>query len=232
MRSRFAPRLVPTLAAFAMIALTLWLGRWQGGRAEEKAVLQSMYEARIREAPLVLGGSSPSDALLYRRVRVAGTWVPEGQIFVDNRILDGRAGFHVITPIRIAEGARVVLVNRGWIARNSAYPAAPAVATPSGPAEVEGLAALPPKRFLELSSETVSGNVWQNLSLARYSERMRVDLVPVVVLADRSSEGLAPVREKPDTGIEKHREYELTWFSLAATLAVLWTWYSFRREPS
>src|SRR6188768_1080550 len=132
MRIRFAPRLVPTLAAFAMIALTLWLGRWQGGRAEEKAALQAMYEARIREAPLVLGGSSPPDALLYRRVRVAGTWVPEGQIFVDNRILDGRAGFHVITPIRVADGAKVVLVNRGWVARNAAYPSAPAVATPSG----------------------------------------------------------------------------------------------------
>jgi len=223
---------VPTLAAFAMIALTLWLGRWQGARAEEKAALQATYEARIREAPVVLGGTSAAEALLYRRVRVAGTWEPGGQVFVDNRILDGRAGFHVITPIRIAEGAKVVLVNRGWIARDAAYPSAPAVATPSGRAEVEGLAALPPKRFLELSSETVSGNVWQNLSLARYAERMRVDLVPVVVLADRAGEGLAPIREKPDTGIEKHREYELTWFSLAATLAVLWTWYSFRREPS
>ena len=215
-----------------MIALTLWLGRWQGGRAEEKAALQATYEARIAEAPLVLGGSSPADALLYRRVQVAGTWMPEGQVFVDNRILDRRAGFHVITPIRLAEGAKVVLVNRGWVARNAAYPAAPAVATPSGRAEVEGLAALPPKRFLELSSEIVSGNVWQNLSLARYAERMRVELVPVVVLVDRSAEGLVPVREKPDTGIEKHREYELTWFSLAATLAFLWTWYSFRREPS
>jgi len=232
MRIRFAPRLVPTLAAFAMIALTLWLGRWQGDRAGEKAALLATYEARIREAPVVLGGSSPADALLYRRVHVAGTWMPEGQVFVDNRILDGRAGFHVVTPVRIGEGAKVVLVNRGWIARNGAYPNAPEVATPSGRAEVEGLAALPPKRFLELSSETVSGNVWQNLSLARYAERMRVDLVPVVVLADKGGEGLAPVREKPDTGIEKHREYQLTWFSLAATLAFLWTWYSFRREPA
>jgi surfeit locus 1 family protein len=192
-----------------------------------------MYEARVVRQPLVLGRFLAGRCAYFTGAcESLATWVPEGQVFVDNRILDGRAGFHVITPIRIAEGARVVLVNRGWVARSAAYPSAPAVATPSGPAEIEGLAALPPKRFLELSSETVSGNVWQNLSLARYAERMRVELVPVVVLADRSGEGLAPVREKPDTGIEKHREYELTWFSLAATLAVLWTWYSFRREPS
>ena len=214
-----------------MIALTLSLGRWQAGRAEQKAELQATYDARAREAPVLLGGAGSAESLLYRRVRVSGTWIPEGQIFIDNRILDGQAGFHVITPIRIAGGSRVVLVNRGWARRTMSYPSPPAVAAPSGEAEVAGLAALPPKRYLELSADTVSGNVWQNLSLARYAERMRMDLVPVVVLAERASDGLAPVREKPDTGIEKHREYELTWYSLAATLVGLWIWYSFRKVP-
>jgi surfeit locus 1 family protein len=213
-----------------MIALTVSLGRWQSGRAAEKAALQAIYEARSREMPVVLGGSAQSaEALLYRRVRASGTWMPEGQVFIDNRIHDGRAGFHVMTPLRIAGSAFVVLVNRGWVARTAAYPAPPAVATPSGAAEVSGLAALPPRRYLELSAETVEGNVWQNLSLARYAQRMRVELVPVLVLADSVAPGLVPVREKPDTGIEKHQEYALTWYSLAATLVVLWTVYSFRK---
>jgi len=51
-----------------------------------------------------------------------------------------------------------------------------------------------------------------------------------MILADRAGEGLAAVVERPDTGIAKHREYALTWFALAATLAALWTYYSFRRE--
>ncbi len=231
MRIRFAPRLVPTLAAIAMIALTIWLGRWQSNRAEEKAALQSMFEARIREAPVFLGGASgPADALLYRRVRATGRWLSEGQIFIDNRIHGGRAGFEVITPLRVAGSERVVLVDRGWIARTAAYPAPPPVAAPAGgDVEVSGLAALPPRRYLELSADTVSGNVWQNLSLARYAERMRVDVVPVMVLADVPAEGLARVEEKPDTGIARHREYALTWFALAATLAGLWGFYSFRK---
>ena len=216
-----------------MIALTVSLGRWQAGRAEEKAALQATYEARSREAPVVLGGSSAGDALLYRKVRVRGAWVPEGQIFVDNRILEGRAGFHVITPVLVPDAKKVVLVNRGWIARTGAYPSPPAVATPTGEATVEGLAVVPPRRYLELSYDTVSGNVWQNLSLKRYaSEVVRKDVFPVVVLAESAGEGLVPVREKPNAGIEKHREYALTWFSLAATLAALWAWYSFRRVPA
>jgi surfeit locus 1 family protein len=178
-----------------------------------------------------LGGSSGSaEALLYRRVHASGRWVPEGQIFIDNRIHHGEAGFHVITPLRIERSDRVVLVNRGWTPRTRAYPAPPSIPAPTGAVEVTGLAALPPRRFLELSSETIAGNVWQNLSLERYAGRMRMPLVPVVVLADKPGDGLAAVEEHPDFGIAKHREYSLTWFAFAATLAVLWIVFSFRRE--
>ena len=224
--------MVPTIAAIAMIALTVSLGRWQSGRAGEKAARQAAFEARTAETPLELGGSSgPAEALLYRRVRVAGEWDAKGQVFIDNQIHNGRAGFHVITPLRI-DGSRVALVNRGWTPRTAAYPAAPPVRVPEGRVLVTGIATLPPKRYLELSGETISGNVWQNLSLARYAERMRVELLPVMVLADRPAEGLVAVEEKPDAGVAKHREYALTWYSLAVTLVALWVFYSFRRSPA
>ena len=213
-----------------MIALTLCLGRWQLNRAEEKEALQALLEARMRETPVVLGGSSgPAEALLYRRVRVAGRWVPEGQVFIDNQVDRGRAGFHAITPLRVAGSNRVLLVNRGWIARTADYPRAPQVSVPAGDVEVNGLAALPPKRVLELSSQTVAGNVWQNLSLARYAEHTGLDVLPVVVLDDTPAPGLVRVEEKPDTGVAKHKEYALTWFALAATLVVLWVVFGFRR---
>ncbi|MGE5616968.1 MAG: SURF1 family protein [Bacillota bacterium] len=214
-----------------MIVLTVSLGRWQTHRAAEKEARQAMFEARMREAPIVLGGDSgPADALLYRRVRATGEWIAAGQIFIDNQVHQGRAGFHVITPLRIAGSDRAVLVNRGWIARTAAYPAAPPVEVPAGRVTVDGVASLPPARVLELSSETVTGNVWQNLSLARYAERMRIPVLPVVVLADRAGDALAAVRERPDLGIDRHREYSLTWFSLAVTLAVLWIVFTFRIE--
>ena len=47
-------------------------------------------------------------------------------------------------------------------------------------------------------------------------------MLPVVVLASPPAPGLAAVEERPDAGIAKHREYALTWFSLAATVAALW----------
>ena len=227
----FRPRLVPTLAAAGLIALTVSLGRWQVNRAEEKTTRQALLESRQRETPLRLTGSIASaEPLLYRRVAAAGTWVPAGQVFVDNQMHAGRAGFHVITPLRIAPDA-VVLVNRGWVARGPEYPAAPRVEVPRGAAEVTGLVSQPPARFLELSDEAITGDVFQNLSIERYRQARALPALPFVLLADTPAPGLQPVREAARVmGAEKHREYALTWFSLAATALVLWIFMNLERR--
>jgi len=229
----FAPRLVPTLAAAAMVALTVSLGNWQSERAAEKARLQALLDRRSSEAPLVLTGMAGSaEELRFRRVRAQGRFLADGQIFVDNRIHGGRAGFHVVTPLVIAGSGVLLLVNRGWVARSTAYPAPPQVPVPAGDVTVEGVATVPPARVLELSAETVTGNVWQNLSTARYAAHVRREVLPVVLLAALPAPGLTTVAEKPDTGIAKHREYSLTWYSLAITLVALWVGLNVRRHPA
>lgn len=226
----FAPRAWPTLGAVLLIALTLWLGRWQTDRGDEKEVRQALFEARLRETPVLLTGSVASaEPLLYRRVRASGEWIPEGQVFIDNQVRDGRAGFHVVTPLKLDGGKDAVLVNRGWIERTPDYPKAPQVAVPAGRVEIAGLATLPPRRVLELSPETVSGNVWQNLSVERYRSRTGMSLLPFVVLADATAPGLAAIHEQPDAGVARHREYALTWFSLAATTLALWVALNLKR---
>ena len=213
-----------------MFALLAWLGVWQLERAAIKRERQALYDARMGESPVRLTGSVPGpEPLLYRRVHARGHWIAEAQVFVDHRLRGGRAGFEVITPLRLEGRPEAVLVNRGWIARGPGYPAAPRVPVPQGLTEVSGLATLPPARVLELSGETVSGNVWQNLSIPRYAQRMRLEVLPVVVLSDAPAPGLAAVGEKPDAGVAKHLEYALTWFALAITVAVLWIGLNVKR---
>ena len=228
----FSPRPVPTLAAALLIALTMWLGFWQLDRAQQKRERQALFESRMADSPVRLTGvGSTSQALLYRRVEAQGRWNAAGQVYIDNQIHDGRAGFHVITPLVLTGGTAAVLVNRGWIARDAAYPRAPAVPVPEGDTRVTGLASLPPARFLELSGEAVTGDVWQNLSIERYRGVMHAQILPVVVLADVPAPGLQAVREVPDAGVARHQEYALTWFSLAATALVLWIALNLKRRP-
>ena len=221
---------MPTIGAAVAIALSVSLGRWQASRAEEKEARQALLEARVNAPAVLLTGSVESpEPLVYRHVRAAGQWIAEGQIFIDNQVFEGRAGFQVVTPLRLEGRKEAVLVNRGWIARGPAYPRAPVVAVPAGRIEVAGVATLPPQRVLELSADTVSGNVWQNLSIERYRGQTGNPVLPIVILDDRPAPGLTAMRERPDAGIAKHREYALTWFALAATVLALWIVLNLRR---
>ena len=227
----FSPGRWPTVGAVLLVALTLFLARWQVHRGDEKQARQALLEARMAQAPVTLAGPVDSaEPLLYRRVRAAGAWLPGGQVFIDNQILEGRAGYHVMTPLQLAGKSDAVLVNRGWIARGPQYPSAPAVAVPQGPVQVSGMATLPPRRFLELGTQTVQGDVWQNLTLDRYRAATGIPILPVLLLADSTAPALAPVREKPGTGVERHREYALTWFSLAVTTLALWVGLNLKRR--
>src|SRR3954462_11841509 len=142
----FNPSAWPTAGAALAIALTVYLGTWQTHRGDEKEARQRLLDARIREMPVVLTGSVDSaEPLLYRRVRASGEYEAERQIYLDNQVMHERAGYHVVTPLRLRDGA-LVLVNRGWNRRGPSYPEPPPVPAPSGRVEVSGLATLPPAR--------------------------------------------------------------------------------------
>ena len=226
----FTPSLLPTLAALIAVLLTLYLAIWQQGRATEKRALQAEYSARTK-APLVVLSSglkkieNVSD-YRYRLAVARGEWQAQHQLFIDNKFNDsGVVGYHVITPLKIADNNSVVLVHRGWVARSPSYPAPPEANPPAGEIKVQGQLTIPSNRFLELTANATEGNVWQNLTIERYQQAMKVDVLPWVLLASKISPpsmGLTLQSERPDAGVEKHVEYMLTWYSLALTVVALW----------
>lgn len=228
---RFEPTLLPSVAALCVLCLTLYLGHWQQGRAAEKQKLQAEFESRVVVPPVELGAAiSDPIAMRYARATARGEWLASGQIFIDNKFDNEAVGFHVITPLKIDVTNRYVLVNRGWVARGAGYPTPPAIAVPPGPVSVEGVLMLPGTRFLELAPTTIQGNLWQNLTIERYRASSKLDVLPLVLLAKTSDASLKPVTEQPDARAEKHVEYMLTWYSLAATVIVLWLALNLKRE--
>jgi surfeit locus 1 family protein len=232
----FTPSLLPTLAALIAVLLTLYLAIWQQGRATEKRALQAEYSARTQAQPVVLSSSlekiKDANESRYRLAVARGEWQATKQIFVDNKFSDGGAvGYHVIAPLKIADSNSVVLVNRGWVARSPSYPVLPAVDTPAGEVEVQGQLTIPSKRFLELTANATEGNVWQNLTIERYQQAMKMDVLPWILLASKispPSTHLTLQSERPDAGVEKHVEYMLTWYSLALTVVALWVGLNLR----
>jgi len=235
-RLRLRPRLLPTLAAALLLPAFVSLGMWQLNKARAKENLQTMLDARSRESAVQMP-AAPADgeSLRYRRVIVAGHYEPQRQILIDNRVHQERAGYHVVTPLRLHGSDMRVLVNRGWVPAPPDHREQPAIATPQGPVELTGIAVLPSTRFFTLAPEPATGGqwqaVWQNLDLARYRAAADFPVQPVVILMDADSAGGGFVREwpRPDERIERHLGYAWQWFGFAGALVAIWFFVNLRR---
>jgi surfeit locus 1 family protein len=221
---QFAPTLWPTLAALFFFVLTVSLGNWQSSRADFKRALQARYDAAEREAPIRVGHALlDRDSVLYRKLEVEGEFDDAHTILLDNRVMNGVAGYHVLTPLRIHGSPLAILVNRGWVAGGRTREQVPAPPPPAGRVRLEGVAVDPHSRYVELAPVAPQGRVWQNLDFARYAAITRLRLQPVLLLQTSSTaDGLQRRWPRPDTGINTHVSYAFQWYSLAATLTVLW----------
>ena len=227
----FRPSLLPSMAALALVVLTLSLGRWQLNRADEKRALERQYETMLSAPPAMLTGSeTDSSALQFRLLTAAGTFDADKQIFIDNQVDGEIAGYHVLTPMKLDDGRHSVLVNRGWVARSADYPAPPQVSVPQGRVRIEGYGALPAKHFLELSSGTVQGKVWQNVTFDRYRLATGIDPTPIILVQTTgNAAGLKPVHLQPDFGINMHLGYAFQWFALSVAIIATYLIVNTRR---
>lgn len=230
---RFTPTFWPTLATLIFFALTLWLGNWQAERAETKRALQARYDKAVEEAPIHVGRTLlDRDSVLYRKLEVTGEFDAAHTILLDNRVLDGVAGYHVLTPLKIEGSQLSILVNRGWMPVGRSRAHVPVPPTPSGRVSLEGMAVDPHSRYFELAHAAPQGRVWQNLDFERYEAIEGLKLQPVLLLQTSVlNDGLQRTWPRPDTGVSMHVSYEIQWYSLATTLVVLWLVMNVKRHP-
>jgi len=235
---RFQPRLWPTLATALLVPLFIAAGQWQWNKASRKANLQQQLDARGAE-PAIQMPTTRIDAqsLLYRKVVARGLYEPQKQILIDNRMHQGQAGYHVITPLRLNGNDVRVLVNRGWVPAFADHRQVPQIATPTGSIEVSGTAIVPGTRFFTLGADSTGAksewqSVWQNLDLARYGESVSFPIQPVVIQLDPENTAGGFVREwnRPDDRLQTNLNYAIQWWSFAATTVVLWLVINFRKQ--
>ncbi len=219
-----------TLAAAIGVAATLALGTWQLSRASGKLALQAQIDAQHRLPPL------PASALLqggplHRQVVVQGVWMAEHTVFLDNRQMNGKPGFFVMTPLKMEGIDRVLLVQRGWVPRNfSERSALPQVDSPAGLVTVQGRIAPPPARLYEFAGAP-AGPIRQNLDLVQFAAELHRPLLDVtVVQIGGPSEGLLRQWSEPATGVEKHQGYAFQWFGLAGLITILYVWFQIVRR--
>ncbi len=213
---------------------TFALGRWQLSRAAQKEALHAAIEAQNQLPPVGLAdllGNAPPDALLHRQVRLQGSWLPERTVFLDNRPMHDQTGFYVVTPFKLAHSTAVLLVQRGWVARNFLdRTALPKIDSPAGEVTIQGRMAPPPGKLYAFQA-VEQGAIRQNLDLVAFSAETGLALQALSVLQTGVlGDGLARDWPPANTGVEKHYGYAFQWFGLCALIAILYVWFQIVRR--
>ena len=155
---------------------------------------------------------------------------------MDNRVLDKKVGYYVITPLEIKNTNTLVLVNRGWVPGNPDRSVLPDIPQPGGEVIVTGTAVVPHDKVFQLAKELPIGKewpaVWQRVDMKRFTGAVNQKVQPFIVLLDPTSKagGLERKWKRLDTGIAVHQGYAFQWFSLALALAAIYFFVNFRRS--
>lgn len=223
MRVRLSLRPLPALAALVAVAAGIGLGDFQRHRAEQKEAIFHRIAALGAEAPISVG-VQPLDPvqLDYHPVVVRGRWLADKTILLDNKVHNGMAGYHVVTPLQIAGSDTGVLVNRGWVAAPRLRSELPAVTTPEDEVEIKGVARPPATHVFELAPDRRENRVWQNLTLERYRAWSGLQLQTILVLQTTDSgDRLVRDWQPPESGALKHWGFAAMWYLAAAAAGVM-----------
>jgi len=218
-------KFLPTLAAIAVMALTLALGIWQVDRAHEKDAQASRYDALSIAPPIDLGAEilNLPPSLDYHAVSAKGSWLPARAVFLDNKVYQGRVGFHVMMPLRLEGSDTYILVNRGWLPATGNRSELPPLQTAAGVVSIRGFLRTSADRFKELSDTFREDQIWENVTIERYAAWSKLKLQPMIMYqTDAAEDGLIRAWTRPDAGSERNIGYAFQWFGLAALTAFFW----------
>jgi surfeit locus 1 family protein len=226
------------LLTAVLVAFFLRLGFWQLHRAEEKKGMISAYQQAAKSAPLELDTVLVQAASLSyaRALRASGRFEAAHTVLLDNQVSAQQPGYRVWTPLRLASG-RLALVDRGWVPMNPDRSILPAVETPSGEVSLRGVWQPLPRPGMRLDPDDCDRSRWPRVVQYPLFEELQcllgTELVEGLLWLD-PAEPHGFVREwaQNDLPPERHYGYALQWFSLAATLLVLFIVINLRRTGS
>jgi surfeit locus 1 family protein len=222
------------------MGVTASLGRWQLDRAAQKESLQMALRTQAVRPTLSLHESTmPEDAdvtWLHRPAIVRGRWLAGHTVLLDNRQMQGpQPGFFVLTGLQIEGREEVLVVQRGWVARDvSDRSRVPDIPTPfEETVTVAGRIAPPPAKLYQFAP-LETGVIRQNLDLAQFAQEVRRPVWPVTLVQTEpastgAADGLLRQWPEPSVDVHKHYGYAFQWFALCALMAGLYVWFQVLR---
>ena len=218
---------LPLVGFALMMAILMSLGTWQLWRAEQRAATYGQFDrAGERPALTVPVGGDRFDEQRYRWLELRGQYLASRQVLLDSMIHEGRVGYHVLTPFRLARGEPWVLVNRGWVPAHPERRQLPNVEVDEGVRVIRARIDALPRPGLTFEDRRGSTGGWPLVALfpdfEELEARLESPLQPYqLLLSAEAPDGFVRAWQPRTMPPERHVGYAIQWYSLAAVLGVL-----------
>ncbi len=241
----FRPTLLGIVLTLICIPLFIKFGLWQYNKAQQKIAIQSAYQtaeasgAQTFPVHITADNQLEIDAWNYKRVKVSGSYETQYQFLLDNKVEQNQAGYHVITPFKIATSNQYVLINRGWVAGNASHAELPEFSTPGEPVTLTGQIWVPSKKIFTLEDKSVTAAnkawqpVWQNMDMVQYQKNVPFSVSPFAIKLDHGEQAGGFLRnwQVPADRITTHIGYAYQWFGFAVATLLIFLYMSISRKP-
>jgi surfeit locus 1 family protein len=229
----------PAVATLLALAFLIGLGTWQLQRLAWKEDLIASIQKSLDAAPVPL--ETPVNAWKalgfteYQPVTVAGRFRhgEERHVFA---IADGEPGWYVVTPLE-TEGGHIVFVNRGFVPDALKDPKTRAQGQVEGVVTVTGLVRHAGTKGTFDQDPDLARNIWYWRDLGAMASSVGLAAEPDKIIPYFVEAKAEPANPGgwPKGGVtrvdlpNRHLEYALTWFGLAATLAAVFAAFAWSR---
>lgn len=216
--SQTFPYIACTLA-FIAIAIMVGLGIWQLDRKSEKdARLAQIQLAKTQENVDIT--KVINDPRTFEDFVVSANGNTSDQVFyIDNKIVGGRPGYHILVPLQTNQG--LVMLNLGWVASTGSRSLLPEVKIPVL-SEVQGVLYIPTLNKIITETNSRYGQfpvLLQQVDLEEINKHLRQPLLPFILRLTESAPQSATnfIRDWQVVTMspEKHLGYAIQWFGLA-----------------
>ncbi len=220
-----------SVSLIAIAVACAGLGYWQLGRKEEKQILFDQFE----NAPMLSIEEALKQDKPFSRVQAYGRFDDARHVLLDNKIHNGRAGVHVLTPFILNNGA-TIMVNRGWLPLPPDRRHLPAVPTESSSRTINGILKKPSTGGPRLGKpDELVTDQWPQLvtylDLETVSDALDIPLPPWILQLDAADSGGFEGRQWKAAvmGPEVHAAYAFQWFALSLATMIIWLTLGIRR---
>jgi surfeit locus 1 family protein len=202
------PELIPTLFIIGATVLLFGLGGWQVERLRWKNdqlthIQQSQGKDALGTLPQEL------DGLEYRNVILTGNFLNDKMLHMVGHPQGEGPGFFVITPFRLEDDGRIVLVNRGFAPEGKEFP-------PEGVQTIHGIIRPNRPHRTFMPDNRPDRNVWFYEDIPAMSAIVGEPVLPLLVEATgEAQKGVYPLPSDGKITLRNdHLNYAITWFLL------------------